>query len=297
MSERGVFGVDRGVFEHDKLRDDKAPFSKVEAWLWLIAAAAWRDHRRRVSGRNFDLKRGQLVASTRYMAERWRWTEARVRRFLDLLKTDAGGDAMIDARSDAGVTVITIRKYNQYQRVSLPGDAPSDAGATPPSDAAATQQRRNKEDREYIEGSVGEGAPPQEQPARGKSLISEDAFRIASEVVIAMGRDPSDPISVGAPLTVQGWLNIGLHRDHILTGVRRAMQNRKHDPPSTLKYFEKAILRAKADLAPVLPAMEAGNVQAIGDQQQLRLLRPIPGKGGGFGRIAAQLRARGDAPG
>jgi hypothetical protein len=290
MSERGVFAVDRGVFDHDKLKDEKAPLSKVEAWLWLLAAAAWRNHRRRVSGRNFDLKRGQLVASTRYMAERWRWNEARVRRFLQLLKTDAGGDAMIDAVSDAGVTVITIRKYDIYQRVSLPSDAPSDAVVTPPSDAVATQKRRNEEDREYRERDVGGGgsAPSVETLSRGKSLISKEAFDVSTQVLIAMGLDPDHPLSVGSPLTVQGWFNIGLHPDHILTGVRRAMQNRPRDPPSTLKYFEKAILRAKADLSPVLPKLGADDVQTA--QPSLRLLRPLKG-GGGFASIAAKLRA------
>jgi hypothetical protein len=151
MSERGVFAVDRGIFDHPKLQDTRAPLSKLEAWLWLLASAAWKAHTRRVAGKSFDLQRGQLVASTRYMAERWRWSEPRVRRFLEVLKTDAGGDAEIDAATDAGITVITIRKYDVYQRVSLPSDAPSDAHKDAQTDARATQQRRNKEDKEYRE--------------------------------------------------------------------------------------------------------------------------------------------------
>lgn len=259
MSERGVFAVDRGVFDHDKLRDDRAPFSKVEAWLWLLSSAAWKPHRRRVSGHNFDLERGQLVASTRYMAERWRWSEARVRRFLDLLKTDAGGDAMIDARSDAGVTVITIRKYDLYQRVSLPDDAPSDAAIAPRGDAGATQERRNEEDIQTKESDGGGDArevavDKTPDPERGKSLLSAEAFEVSALVLEAMGLEPDHPLSCGSPLTIQGWLNSGWHRDCILAGVRRAMRSRARDgPPSTLKYFEQAIARAHAELSPTLP--------------------------------------------
>ena len=63
-----------------------------------------------------------------------------------------------------------------------------------------------------------------------------------------MGKDPFDPLCVGAPLTVQGWLNAGWNGECILIGIRRGMLSRNGDPPSTLKYFEKAIARALSGL-------------------------------------------------
>lgn len=152
MSERGVFAVDRGVFDHPKLCDGK-PFTKLEAWLWLLSSAAWKPISRRISGRNIELKRGQLVASSRFLADRWRWKEPRVRRFLTLLKTDAGHDAQIDTQTDSGVTIITIRKYDRYQRVSLPIDARSDAAIIKPADAGTTHERRKEEDTKGIQRS------------------------------------------------------------------------------------------------------------------------------------------------
>ncbi|MCC7047183.1 MAG: hypothetical protein IT562_10760 [Alphaproteobacteria bacterium] len=139
MSERGVFAVDRGIWEHDLLLED-APFSRREAWLWIISEAAWRPHRRRVMGRTFDLERGQLVASLRFIASKWRWSEPRVRRFLAALISEQ----MVDAKTDAGVTVLTVCKYVHYQRVSLP----SDAIPKEDNDAGATQERRKVEDKE-----------------------------------------------------------------------------------------------------------------------------------------------------
>jgi hypothetical protein len=139
MSERGVFAVDRGIWEHDLLTDSE-PFSRREAWLWLLSEAAWKPHRRRIIGRTFELKRGQLVASTRFIASKWRWSEARVRRFLSSLISES----MVGANSDAGVNVITICKYDDYQRVSLPGDATRESDG----DAGATQERRKVEDKE-----------------------------------------------------------------------------------------------------------------------------------------------------
>jgi hypothetical protein len=142
MSERGVFAVDRGIWDHDVLSDNE-PFSRREAWLWLVSEAAWKPHKRRITGRNIELDRGQYVGSLRYIASKWRWTEARVRRFLSALVSAE----MVDAKTDAGVTVLTICKYSEYQRVSLPSDATrkEDDGAK------ATRKRRKVEDREDME--------------------------------------------------------------------------------------------------------------------------------------------------
>lgn len=144
MSERGVFAVDRGIWEHDFLADD-APLSRREAWLWLLSEAAWKERTRRIAGRVIELERGQVVASLRFIASKWRWSEPRVRRFL----TGLIREQMIDAATDAGVTVITISNYDSYQRVSLPSDAMRKSD----DDAAATQQRRKTEDIESIESS------------------------------------------------------------------------------------------------------------------------------------------------
>jgi len=145
MSERGVFAVDRAIWDHDILADS-APFSRREAWLWLVSEAAWKPHRRRIAGKTFNLERGQIAASLRFIASKWRWSEARVRRFLICLKTEG----MVDAKTDAGMTVLTICNYDSYQRVSLPGDAKAESDT----DAAATQQRRKVEDKEYKEDIV-----------------------------------------------------------------------------------------------------------------------------------------------
>lgn len=159
MSERGVFAVDRGIWDHDLLTDSE-PFSRREAWLWLVSEAAWKRHRRRIVGRQIELDRGQLVASTRFIASKWRWSEARVRRFLSALISEQ----MIDAKTDAGVSVITICKYDNYQRVSLPSDAMRESDG----DAGATQERRKVEDREYKEYSEANASAP-----AGASLVPD----------------------------------------------------------------------------------------------------------------------------
>jgi hypothetical protein len=122
----------RAVFEHPMFEGEA--YSRREAWLWLIAKARWEDGETFLYGKRVSLRRGQVAQSTRELARRWGWSEAKVRRFLGCLKIDAA----IDAHTDAGVTVITICNYGEYQADSDDGDAPSDAL----SDAPATQERR-----------------------------------------------------------------------------------------------------------------------------------------------------------
>jgi hypothetical protein len=159
VSERGVFAIDRGAWEHDFLADPQ-PFSRREAWFWIVSEAAWKKHRRRILGRPIDVQRGQLAASYRFIASKWQWSEARVRRFVRGLISEG----MVDAKTDAGLTVITVCNYDRYQRVSLPDDAMREGDG----DAGATQERRKVEDKEYKEEELlltGEAASRDDWPA------------------------------------------------------------------------------------------------------------------------------------
>jgi hypothetical protein len=131
----GVFAVSRGLFEHPLFAAE--PYTEREAWIWLIKEAAWKGRRVRVGSSVIDLKRGQCAFSTRFLANKWQWSESKVRRFLNKLKTDA----MVLADTDAGVTRLTICNYDEYQIVGAPTDAVIDAQT----DAAPTQERRKEE--------------------------------------------------------------------------------------------------------------------------------------------------------
>jgi hypothetical protein len=240
VSERGVFAVDRGIWDHDLLTDSE-PFSRREAWLWLVSEAAWRPHRRRIIGRQFELSRGQLVASTRFIASKWRWSEARVRRFLAALISED----MIGAKTDAGVSVITICKYDEYQRVSLPSDAMRESN----DDAGATQERRKVEDREYKELDDADASRARPQ------LIRPEAFKLADEIAGLCGHDLQfvPPEWHGAPLRVEVWLAAEWPREIILAAVKGALAKKRGPPPSSINYFEKPIAEAVAKASAPLP--------------------------------------------
>lgn len=109
MSDRGVFAVDRGIFDHPIFAPE--PYTEREAWLWMLSAAAWADKRVRVGKAMLDLKRGQLAFATRFLAGKWRWAHTKVVRFLNRLKSDT----MIATLATREATLITICNYDQYQ--------------------------------------------------------------------------------------------------------------------------------------------------------------------------------------
>jgi len=181
----GVFAVARGIFDHPFFAPE--PFTEREAWLWLVENAAWKDTRVRVRNGARDLTRGQLAFATRFMAQRWGWSEARVRRFLARLKIDA----MIDAQTDAQTTLITICNYDAYQFSKSDSDAQTDA----PRDAQSTRARRKEE----------------EDNNRSSSLRSEDS--------------PSELESSDVEEALSGYLamakSVGLPTVRSLTPARR----------------------------------------------------------------------------
>lgn len=124
----GFYLMHRGWQDNPIFKDE--PFTEREAWEWIIANAAWKAVRVRIKSIVVDVERGQLAASLRYMAEKWQWLEPRVRRFLGRLEKEG----MIGCVTGAGVNVVTVCNYEEYQ-------APSNIGSEFES-AEPTHQRR-----------------------------------------------------------------------------------------------------------------------------------------------------------
>jgi hypothetical protein len=237
----GVFAIARNIFEHDMFEPE--PFTEREAWIWMIREAAWKPRRVRVGKKLCDLDRGQLATSMRFMAGKWQWAEARVRRFLKKLKSDA----MIEVVSDALATQITICNYNNYQRVSLPSDAVDDAGT----DAAATQQRRKQEDIKYIEDKKEEPLRgPAALPAKsieaevyafGKKVLGKSAGGVISKLRKTCDYDDTHALS---------WLNQAAEKANPmewLQAVLKASGNREYRGVEGVPVPAAPIIESKAE--------------------------------------------------
>lgn len=86
-------------------------FSRGQAWVDLLLMANYEPATIYIRGCEVRIERGQLAWSKVHLAERWRWNERTVTRFLLGLEKRQ----MIQTRTNNLTTIITIRNFNLYQ--------------------------------------------------------------------------------------------------------------------------------------------------------------------------------------
>ena len=94
----------------DWLWESERKRTRFEAWLDLVQKASFQDRKRLVNDKVFHEKKGQLVASLRYLSEAWHWAPGTVKKWLKLLQENG----KIDMSLEQGITFITICNYEQY---------------------------------------------------------------------------------------------------------------------------------------------------------------------------------------
>lgn len=103
------FKIDR------KLLDDEfwlsEPFTKPQAWVDLIGLANYGDVKRMEGEKMVTYARGSVVTSVRTLANRWRWSQEKVRNYLAALESDS----MASAKKSARGIIITLENYAFYQ--------------------------------------------------------------------------------------------------------------------------------------------------------------------------------------
>lgn len=86
-------------------------FNRAMAWIDLILEASGVERTVRHIDCDVLLKRGQLLFSQRYYAERWKWTRKKVRCFIEGAHRRAQTRAHLGAHR---ITILTILNYDSY---------------------------------------------------------------------------------------------------------------------------------------------------------------------------------------
>lgn len=110
----GWYAVKRGMLESDLLAP-KGPFSRAEAWLWMIENAPYADGEVTIKGKAYQTTRGHVYHSIRFLAAKWRWSEKQVRVFIDQL---VGAGAVQKIRAQRGAQFgaqLRLCNYDKYQ--------------------------------------------------------------------------------------------------------------------------------------------------------------------------------------
>ena len=125
MKNRGYIPISRAIFEHQLWREDRE-FSRFEAWLDLIQMARFEDAMQYVGNRRILVKRGQILASFRFLSERWGWSTKKVGGFLNLLIADMMMSKETD--KETGQTIVTVCNYDKYNPKAESQETPEETG-------------------------------------------------------------------------------------------------------------------------------------------------------------------------
>ncbi|AWJ91430.1 hypothetical protein Sp245p_16425 (plasmid) [Azospirillum baldaniorum] len=146
----GFYLMHRGWQDNPVFNDE--PFSRRDAWVWLVETANYADGVWGAKGKTVRLQRGQLCRSIRDMAATWKWDRSKVSRFIARLVSDD----MIRYTADDGVCLITICNYDRYQAQR---DSTETATETTPRQERDSTETQIKEGNENKEGKESRALP------------------------------------------------------------------------------------------------------------------------------------------
>jgi len=118
LSPKNVFTLSRDIFDHSYVGAGNAgrdPWTRMEAWAWLIARANYRPSEIDIRGEIVLLGRGQLVVTLGSLSERWKWSVKQVRTFLDRIQQLDMIGRKTGTPKGSHQTIVTISNYDVYQ--------------------------------------------------------------------------------------------------------------------------------------------------------------------------------------
>ena len=108
-TDKGFIKLYRDICDHWVWSDK--PFSRGQAWIDLIMMVNYEDKTGEFDKRPIRIERGQIMTSLQKLSNRWGWSRAKCKRFLDDLETE---HMLIKKRNKRG-TLITLVNYGIYQ--------------------------------------------------------------------------------------------------------------------------------------------------------------------------------------
>lgn len=135
----GYINLHRAIQKHWIYKEDRV-FSKFEAWTDILMRVNHAEAKVMHNGALETVLRGQTIWSLGDMETRWKWSNKKVKRFLDCLVADQ----MLSYKSTTKKTYLTVENYDFYQ-------SPQGVKAPPMHHEGTTeafQKHTNKNDKE-----------------------------------------------------------------------------------------------------------------------------------------------------
>ncbi|MCM1031597.1 MAG: hypothetical protein NC410_09195 [Oscillibacter sp.] len=147
MEEQGFIKLSRRFFKNILWKEPRT-YSRAEAWLYLIYSARFEASKEIVNNRVIEVRKGELVASRRFLEKRWNWGSSKVINFLNFLKSEG----MINHRQTNGQTIITLCNYEFYNDTQTSGFQENKPPTNHRQTSGKPPTNQNKESKEREEG-------------------------------------------------------------------------------------------------------------------------------------------------
>jgi hypothetical protein len=224
----------------------------MAAWLWLLTNAAWKPNRRNIAGKTYTERRGELVASLRFIADATHLSVKEVRTFLDRLVRE-NMISLSNTGTGTGITSITICNYEKYQ---TPKDERGTAGAQQGHSRGTNLTKDTKVTSEVRGSSAAtvEQEAPRAEPAKAAAakIDPHDLYNQLTEA--ANGSLYPLSLNLQAVSEPIGWLREGadLQLD-VLPAVKAIGHRSRPQSIRSWSYFGPAVSEAKARREKGLP--------------------------------------------
>lgn len=165
----GFIKLNRKLFESSLWTSE--PFTRGQAWVDLIAMANFADRDKFYRGSVQRVQRGQIVTSTRALAERWNWSKKKVSVFIRALERAQ----MVTRDGTTRWTTLTLVNYGFYQSE---GSTEEPQKGTQKSRKGSTKGPQRVLQEEGKEGKKGNGGTQPPTRAEVSAYIEEKNLQV-----------------------------------------------------------------------------------------------------------------------
>ena len=121
------------------------PFTRSQAWIDLLLTANHAQGFIRKRGILIEIKRGQVGESEETLADRWKWSRGKLRRFLDeLISVQQITREPVQQNKNLSC-LITITNYHEYQKNDTTKSDVSDTTSSTTDEQQIEQQTNNRQ--------------------------------------------------------------------------------------------------------------------------------------------------------
>ena len=140
MAVTGWIKIHRELGKHWLAQD----MERLGRWIDLLLLANYEDGKVLVGDSLVTLKRGQMIMSFSFLANRWKCSKSTASKFIELLESDG----MVERYTERRATILTICKYDSYQQSldTTPNDIANDCRTI--AERLPNEEKKNKEEKE-----------------------------------------------------------------------------------------------------------------------------------------------------